>query len=182
MVSQIFADVIVILFMLFVRIVMPFALVAVIGHWLEKRLLPLAAESQETTSPKILVVDDDPDFVDLTRTILASRNYQVMTASDGKQAMHVMRTDKPDLTLLDIMMSHLLEGLEVSREMAKDPTLKDLPVIMVTSLTGAWARSIVPSDDYIPMEKWVHKPVDPDLLLSEIESALQRRVPQPALA
>ncbi len=180
MVSQIFTDVLVIIFMLLLRIAMPIALVAVIGRWLENRLAPREAASQGATSPKILVVDDDPDFVDLTRTILASKNYQVMTASDGKQAMQVMRTDKPDLTLLDIMMSHLLEGLEVSREMAKDPCLKDLPVIMVTSLTGAWARSIVPSDEYVPIEKWVHKPVDPDLLLSEIESALRR--PIPALA
>ena len=87
--------------------------------------------------PKILVVDDDPDFVNVTRTILRSRDYDVITASNGEQALKVMRRDKPDLVLLDIMMSYILDGLDVSREMTQDDALKDVPVIMVTSLTGA---------------------------------------------
>ncbi len=177
MLNQVLLDAVVIFLMLFVRVAMPFALLAVVGFWLEKRLAPRQEASQESASPKILVVDDDPDFVDLTRMILGTRNYQVVTAADGKQAMQVIRKDKPDLTLLDIMMTHLLEGLEVSREIAKDPSLKDMPVIMVTSLTGAWARSVVPAEDYTPVEQWVHKPIDPDLLLAEIDSALRRRVP-----
>ncbi len=61
-----------------------------------------------------------------------------------------MRKEKPDLVLLDIMMAYILDGLDVSREMAQDPELKDIPVIMVTSLTGAREQIDLPSDEYIP--------------------------------
>jgi CheY-like chemotaxis protein len=121
---------------------------------------------------KILVVDDDPDFVRLTRTILQSQDYEVSTAANGEQALATMRKDKPDVVLLDIMMAYILDGLDVGREMAEDPELKDIPVIMVTSLTGARAQAALPSDEYIPVSDWVHKPIDPDDLLTRVENAL----------
>jgi CheY-like chemotaxis protein len=121
---------------------------------------------------KILVVDDDPDFVRLTQTILQSKDYEVSTAANGEQALATMRKDKPDVVLLDIMMAYILDGLDVGREMAEDPELKDIPVIMVTSLTGARAQAVLPSDEYIPVSDWVHKPIDPDDLLTRIENAL----------
>lgn len=123
---------------------------------------------------KILVVDDDPDFVNLTRRILRSKGYEVTTAASGKQALDVMRKDKPNLVLLDIMMAYILDGLDVGREMAQDPALKDIPVIMVTSLTGARAQVALPADEYIPVEDWIHKPIDPDQLLAKIEGLLPR--------
>ncbi len=123
---------------------------------------------------KILVVDDDPDFVRLTRRILQSKGYEVVTAASGQQALAVMRKEKPDLVLLDIMMSYILDGLDVSREMAQDPQLRDVPVIMVTSLTGARAQGVMPAgSEYIPVDEWIHKPIDPDRLLARIEDALQ---------
>ena len=121
---------------------------------------------------KILVVDDDPDFVRLIRVILKSQNHEVATASNGEKALAAMRKDKPDLVLLDIMMSYILDGLDVSREMASDPALKDIPVIMVTSLTGARAQAALPSDEYIPVSDWLHKPIDPDELLTRVKTAL----------
>jgi len=121
---------------------------------------------------KVLVVDDDPDFVNIARTILQSQNYEVVTAANGEQALAAMRKEKPDLVLLDIMMSYILDGLDVSREMAKDAELKHIPVIMVTSLTGARAQVALPSDEYVPVEEWIHKPIDPDKLLERIEAAL----------
>jgi CheY-like chemotaxis protein len=121
---------------------------------------------------KILVVDDDPDFVRLTRTILRSQDYEVVTAANGEQALAAMRKEKPDLVLLDIMMSYILDGLDVGREMAEDAELKDIPVIMVTSLTGARAQAALPSDEYIPVEDWIHKPIDPDELLKRIKAVL----------
>lgn len=123
---------------------------------------------------KILIVDDDPDFVKLTQRILHSKGYDTMVAASGKQALDVMRKEKPDLVLMDIMMSYILDGLDVTREMAQDPQLKDVPVIMVTSLTGARAQVALPSDEFIPAEEWIHKPIDPDALLARIEAALKK--------
>lgn len=124
---------------------------------------------------KILVVDDDPDFVKLTQRILKAKGYEVLSAASGREALRVMRREKPDLVLLDIMMSYILDGIDVSREMAQDPELKDIPVIMVTSLTGARAQGIVPSGEYVPVDEWIHKPIDPDQLLARIEKALEKK-------
>ncbi len=121
---------------------------------------------------RILVVDDDRDFQKITRMILESGNYEVLTAGNGEQALEVMRRDKPDLVLLDIMMSYILDGLDVRREMAQDERLRDIPVIMVTSLTGKHARSSLPSDEYIPESEWLHKPIDPAALLQLIQGKL----------
>jgi DNA-binding response OmpR family regulator len=123
---------------------------------------------------KILVVDDDPDFVNLTRRILQSKNYEVLTASDGEKALAAMRKKRPDLVLLDIMMAYILDGLDVSREMAEDAELKEIPVIMVTSLGSARTQISLPSDEYIPVEDWIQKPIDPDQLLARIEAALKK--------
>jgi len=125
---------------------------------------------------KILVVDDDPDFVNLTRRILQSQNYEVLTASNGEKALAAMRKERPDLVLLDIMMAYILDGLDVSREMAGDAELKEIPVIMVTSLTGARTQMSLSSEEYIPVEDWIHKPIDPDQLLMRIEAALKKPV------
>ncbi len=122
--------------------------------------------------PKILVVDDDPDFIKITRTILQSQNYQVLTAGNGEQGLEVMRKEKPDLVILDIMMSYILDGLDARRQMAADQALKSIPVIMVTSLTGERVRSELPSDEYIPASDWIHKPIDPDKLLDNVKKAL----------
>jgi CheY-like chemotaxis protein len=121
---------------------------------------------------KILVVDDDPDFIKITRMILQSRNYQVLTAANGEKGLEVMRKEKPDLVLLDIMMSYILDGLDVRRQMAEEKDLKDIPVIMITSLTGERVRSELPSDEYIPASEWIHKPIDPDKLLDYVKKAL----------
>ena len=122
--------------------------------------------------PKIRVVDDDPDFIKITRTILQSQNYQVITAPNGEQGLEVMRKEKPDLVLLDIMMSYILDGLDARRQMAADRDLKSIPVIMVTSLTGERVRSELPSDEYVPVSEWLHKPIDPDKLLAYVRKAL----------
>ena len=124
---------------------------------------------------KILVVDDDPGFVSMFRTVLRAKQHEVRTAADGQQALKAMRKEKPDLVLLDIMMSYVLDGLDVSREMARDPALKDIPVIMVTSLTGARAQMALPSDEYVPVEDWVDKPIAPDQLLAKIDVVLSRQ-------
>jgi DNA-binding response OmpR family regulator len=124
---------------------------------------------------KILVVDDDPDFVNLTRRILQQKGYEVITASNGQQALAVMRKEKPDLVLLDIMMSYVLEGLDVSREMAEDAELKNIPVIMVTVLTGARTQVEKISGEYVTADEWINKPIDPDDLLNRIEKALSKK-------
>jgi CheY-like chemotaxis protein len=121
---------------------------------------------------KVLVVDDDPDFVKVASKILEQAGHEVVSAANGAKALQAMRQDTPDVVLLDIMMSYILDGLDVSREMAEDPTLKDVPVVMVTSLTGVKGTGAFPSDEYIPVDEWLSKPVAPDALLARINQVL----------
>jgi two-component system, OmpR family, alkaline phosphatase synthesis response regulator PhoP len=121
---------------------------------------------------KVLVVDDDPDFVKVAAKVLDRAGHQVMSASSGAQALKVMRKEVPDVVLLDIMMSYILDGLDVSREMAEDPVLKSVPVIMVTSLTAVKGSELFPTDEYIPVDQWLSKPVDPDTLLARVNEVL----------
>ena len=122
--------------------------------------------------PKILVVDDDPDFVKITRTILQAQKYDVITASTGEQGLQVMRREKPDLVILDVMMAYILDGLDVRRQMAADKDLQGIPVIMATSLTGERVQGNMPSDEYVPESEWLHKPIDPDKLLELVKKSL----------
>lgn len=122
---------------------------------------------------KILVVDDDRDFVIITKMILEAHNYDIVTAANGEQALAVMRKEKPDLVILDVMMSYILDGLDVRRTMAADKELKDIPVIMATSLTAARTQGTLPSDEYVPESLWIHKPIDPDTLLEQVKMALK---------
>ena len=122
----------------------------------------------------ILVVDDDRDFVNITRMILESQHYQVITAANGEQGLTVMRREKPDLVILDIMMSYIMDGLDARRKMAEDDALQRIPVIMVTSLTSTRAQGEMPAHDYIPDSQWLNKPIDPDLLLERVRTLLGR--------
>ena len=117
---------------------------------------------------KILVVDDDPDFVEVTRTILESKNYQVSTAANGKQALAMLKKEKPDLVVLDVMMSYVLDGLDVTEAMSQDPEMKDVPIIMVSSLPSTRYADMFPTDRYVPIDDWLSKPVKPEELLKRV--------------
>jgi formate transporter len=121
---------------------------------------------------KILVVDDDPDFVDLSRRILAKAGYQVSAARDGQQALQMMRTERPDLVMLDVMMATPLEGMAVAREMATDPSLRAIPVVMVSSIDSSQYAGMLPDDLHIPIDAWISKPIDPDHLLHTVRRFL----------
>ena len=117
---------------------------------------------------KILVVDDDPDFVLNSRSILEAEGYEVIDACNGSQALPLMRRERPDLILLDVMMSTTLEGLEVCREVRSDPDLQDVPIIMISSIASSEYASEFPEDELIPIDTWMPKPVEPVSLLKAI--------------
>lgn len=117
---------------------------------------------------KILVVDDDPDFVLICRMILEAEGYQVLEAANGTQALEGIRQEKPDLVLLDVMMSTTLEGVDVNKEMKADPKLKDVPVVMISSIGTSEYASEFPDDERIPIDAWISKPLQPEVLLKTV--------------
>jgi formate transporter len=122
--------------------------------------------------PEILIVDDDPDFVDLAATILTQEGYQVSSAINGHQAFQAMKSKRPDLVLLDVMMATPLEGVSVARQMAGDAKLKDVPVIMISSIDSSEHAGLLPDDLHIPIDAWINKPIDPDDLTRRIRRFL----------
>jgi two-component system alkaline phosphatase synthesis response regulator PhoP len=81
---------------------------------------------------KVLIVDDEPNLRRLSRTIL-SKNFIVFEAEDGKQAIDIANTQKPDIILMDMMMPKM-DGLTACHAIKKDPATKSIPVIMVTAI------------------------------------------------
>ena len=117
---------------------------------------------------KILVVDDDPDFVLVSRMILEAEGYEVIEAANGSEALETMRRQRPDLILLDVMMSTTLEGVTVSREIASDPDLKDVPIIMISSIATSEHAADFPDDERVPIAAWISKPIQPAVLLKTV--------------
>ena len=122
----------------------------------------------------ILIADDDPDFVQIMSTILESEGYEVVSAKDGDGALLAMRQGGVDLVLLDVMMASVLDGVGVAHEMQGDPALKDIPIIMVSSIVSTPHASMFPTDEYVPLDAWITKPVQPNDLLQKISKLLSR--------
>jgi two-component system alkaline phosphatase synthesis response regulator PhoP len=121
---------------------------------------------------KILIVDDDPVFVKSTSLVLEAHGYDVDSARNGAEGLAKIKQDPPDLVLLDVMMSYLLEGVEVSRQMMTQRGVQDIPIIMVTSILDTEYREVFPLDQYLHIHSWLNKPVAPDDLVAEVERAL----------
>ena len=124
---------------------------------------------------RIMIVDDDPDFVEVTRAVLRSEGYQVTSASDGDEALNMISSEAPDVVLLDVMMDWPLEGVRISREMMHRRELRDILIIMITSIRSSEYRRVFPQDEYLHIDSWIVKPCSPAKLLSEIKTALERR-------
>jgi len=129
-------------------------------------------EVKPGVAPKILIVDDDRDFIELNTTILTQEGYEVSAAANGHEALQLMKADRPDLVLLDVMMATPLEGVSVARKMEGDIALKDIPIIMISSIDSSKHAGLLPDDLHIPIDAWISKPLDPDDLLKTIRRFL----------
>lgn len=121
---------------------------------------------------KILVVDDDPDYQLICQTVLKGAGFQVTQALNGGDAIDALRKDKPDLILLDVMMSTVLEGVEVSKQIKSDPRLKGIPIIIISSISSSEYAGTFPDDERVPIDAWLSKPIQPDTLLKTVRRFL----------
>lgn len=128
-----------------------------------------------TTKAKILIIDDDPDFVEATRTVLESGPYEVSVAYDGDEGLAKVRSEKPDLIILDIIMP-TQDGFQVCEKIKADPELSRLPVIMLTALSQQFAETSYSLREgmMLEAEDYIDKPVPPTELLAKVEKFLKR--------
>jgi CheY-like chemotaxis protein len=121
---------------------------------------------------KILVVDDDPDFVYYTRTVLEAEGYEVVSAGNSDQGLRVLAQEQPDLVVLDVIMSSVLDGLNMSQRMAEDAAYRHVPIIMVTSIANTDYLALFPTDENIHVDAFITKPIAPRELVRQISRAL----------
>jgi len=119
--------------------------------------------------PKILVVDDDPDFIESTRLVLEPNGYEVIGAANSDEGLKKLAEEKPDLVILDVIMSTVLDGLSMSQQMHEIPEYKDVPILMVTSIANTDYAALFPTDEYVNIHGFLTKPVAPDQLLSHVK-------------
>jgi two-component system phosphate regulon response regulator PhoB len=125
----------------------------------------------ESTKPKVLVVDDEPDAVELVAFNLAKAGFDVVTAEDGVAALAKARALLPDAIVLDIMLPQM-DGLEVCRSLRRDSRAASIPVIMLTAKGAEVDRVIgleLGADDYVT------KPFSPRELVLRIKKLIQPR-------
>ena len=126
---------------------------------------------------KIMVVDDDADYVYVVKSLLENEQYTVVTAGNKTEGMEKIRAEKPDLAILDVMMDVWNDGFEMSRQLKRDAQLKNMPVLMLTAVekkTGVDFKSTAGDPLWLPVDAFLNKPVEPDVLLSEVKILLSK--------
>ncbi len=124
---------------------------------------------------RILLIDDDPDFVMVTKLVLEESGYQVATALRGREGLELARAQKPDLIILDIIMPEQ-DGFMVCEQLKADPDLSDVPVMMLTGFAERRGETslAVTQGLMLEAEDYVDKPVKPQELLRRVEALLKR--------
>lgn len=129
---------------------------------------------------KILVIDDDPDFVDAVTPILQSALYDVISASNPAEGKEKALSEKPDLILLDIMMDSLFDGFSLCHEIKTSKefeSMKDTPVIFVSAvkeMTGSRFQFKGEEQGLRGPDDYIDKPVNPDDLIARIQGLLKK--------
>lgn len=125
---------------------------------------------------RIMMIDDDPDFVAGIRSILEKAEYQVDVAYNPKDGFQALQSKDYDLLLLDIMMGRGAEGVALARKIRKDPKLREMPLLIITGVREQIAflfpgQSVHPH--FVETDELVEKPVEPKLLLEKVSALLK---------
>jgi len=143
-------------------------------HDVFKKLGKIKEVRRMNEKAKILIVDDDPAFVEATTAILKSGSYKVAAAYDREEAMEKVRKEKPDLILLDVMMQRLDDGFTMCYKLKHDPELKKVPVLIITGVTKKTGFKFSPQTDgeYLEADDYVDKPIKAADLLERVKKLL----------
>ncbi len=123
---------------------------------------------------KILLVDDDPDFIEIHRTILTAAGYEIITADSCQDGLAIVRAEMPDLVVLDLMMEKHDSGFTFSKQIKNDPLFKKIPILMVTSVAEVTGHKFTTEKDgyWMKTDDLLDKPVPAELLVQSVEKLI----------
>ena len=120
----------------------------------------------------VLLVDDDPIFLETTKIALEN-HYNILTAANGDECLNIVGKEKVDLVILDVMMRHLGEGVDVAKKLKAREDTKNIPIIMLTGVSKVYDMSTqTDKTQYQSSELWLEKPVEADQLLKEVKKII----------
>ncbi len=128
----------------------------------------------------ILIIDDDPDILTALRITLQQGKHAVIEARNGSEGIAALRKTRPDLIILDVMMDTPTEGFELAQALhSRDPEsqyaeFREIPILMLTAVQTKAPLLGQPSMDYLPVELFVDKPIEPADLLNKVAWMLAR--------
>jgi len=128
-------------------------------------------------TPRILIIDDDPEFVEITKEILKTQQYEVSCAYEASEGFAKLEEEMPNAIILDIMMGRGAEGFIFARKVRKDPRFAKIPILMLTSMreqTGFEFPGERIHPKFLPVDEYVEKPIEPQVLIDKIEHLLAR--------
>ncbi len=124
----------------------------------------------------ILLIDDDPDFLEINRAVLDAAGYRVVGFTDAQRALAHMATEKPALIISDLMMANLDSGFSLSKQIKSDPRFADVPIIICTAVSSQLGMDFGPRtpEDLAAMhvEAYFDKPISPKALLAKVAELL----------
>lgn len=125
--------------------------------------------------PYILIVDDDPDILEGIIAILETQDYRLATARDGVKCMEMIKAEKPDLLILDLLMPRM-DGWGVIREMRSEPRFADVPIMILTTVIEDASRRRYELETGMAMDvqDYVQKPTRPMDLIQRVQRLLER--------
>ena len=129
---------------------------------------------------KILIVEDTPDMALALRMPLEATGYEVFHALSGQECLEMVKQVRPDLIILDVMMETTTAGFQVSLQLrSPDPDseyaeFRHVPILMLTAIHTTTSLRFGPDEAYLPVDDFVEKPIDPDVLLEKVQELIER--------
>ncbi len=123
---------------------------------------------------KIMIIDDDIDLVEAMRITLETDDYEVIDAQEGQKGLEILKKEKPDLLILDVMMGTLDEGFHIAYQIRNDEEIKDIPILMITAVGAQTGFDFDKQrdQDFLPVNEFIEKPVNPQILLDTVKRNL----------
>lgn len=123
---------------------------------------------------QVLLVDDDPDFLEITRLVLIHHGIEVLTASTREQAMSFLQREHPDVILLDVMMTYTLDGLDMVAQIRRLPEFRDTPILVISSLSQSQVSEMLPASSFQQIQGWLVKPIRLEDLAQKVRELCER--------